>query len=56
MLSLIVLVFFLLLSMNLGKHIWKSRAGSYTALLLFAFLQAAIVLFEMFRMKPPLGH
>lgn len=56
MLSLEVLVLFLMLSIYLGKKVWKSRSGPYTALLLFAFLQAMFVLIELFRMKPPLSH
>ncbi len=54
MTSLIILVAFLILSMEAGKNVWKSRATSIAVLALFAFLQATLVLFNMFRMKPPI--
>ncbi len=53
MTSLVILVAFLMLSMEAGKRLWKSRATSITVLILFAFLQATLVLVDMFRMKPP---
>ena len=53
MTSLLVLILFLMLSISSGKQIWKSRAVAYTVLFTFAFLQATLVLFDLFRMKPP---
>lgn len=55
-LILIVLIGFLVASAIIGMQKWKSRLSAYGTLALFAFLQAAIVLLLLFKMKPPPGY
>jgi len=56
MLSLVILIFFLIVSAKMGAGYWKSRLAAYAVLGLIAFIQMALVLIRMVKMDVPVGH